>query len=149
EAGSTDTQLTVVVPNDPVNLPAGIYTVTVIVSNPGQPDHSSNAVALGLAPQFTNKMPMTVKRAKNGDATGNITCAPEVQPEQKVALLLGSREVQPTPPAAQTNKLSFVIPGATPGSYFVRLRVDGTDSLLVNHAKQPPEFDATQKVTIQ
>ena len=35
-----------------------------------------------------------------------------------------------------------------PGSYFVRLRADGVDSLLVNKAVTPPVFDSIQKVTV-
>jgi hypothetical protein len=148
KAGATDTQLKVVIPNDPVNWPAGIYTVTVVVSKAGQPDRTTNALAIGLSPQITNKMPLTVKRVR-GDATVNIVCSPEVRPEQQVALLLGSLEVSSPVRAAQTNKLSFPIPSATPGTYFVRLRVDGTDSLLVDRTATPPKFDATQKVSIQ
>jgi hypothetical protein len=147
-AGATDSLLSVVLPNDPTNWPAGIYTVTVIVSKRGQSDRSTNALPLGLSPQITSKMPMTVKRVK-GDATVTIVCSPEVRPEQQVALLLGSLEVSPAAIAVQTGKLSFLIPSATPGSYFVRLRVDGTDSLLVNRTVTPPQFDATQKVSIQ
>jgi hypothetical protein len=30
----------------------------------------------------------------------------------------------------------------------VRLRIDGVDTLLVNRAVDPPEFDESQKVTI-
>jgi hypothetical protein len=38
--------------------------------------------------------------------------------------------------------------GVTAGLYFVRLRVDGVDSILVNRALTPPEFDTTQEVTV-
>jgi hypothetical protein len=34
------------------------------------------------------------------------------------------------------------------GTYYVRLRVDGVDSFLINRSLNPPQFDATQKVTI-
>jgi hypothetical protein len=37
------------------------------------------------------------------------------------------------------------VPAAEP---LVRLRIEGVDSLLVNRAVDPPEFDDTQKVTI-
>jgi hypothetical protein len=148
QPGATDTQLSAVVPKDPVNWPAGIYSVTVIVSRAGEPDHSTNTLPIGLSPQITSKMPLTVKRVK-GDATVNVTCSPEVRPEQQVALLLGSFEISSPTRAAQTGKLSFLIPSAVPGNYIVRLRVDGVDSLLVNRATTPPQFDATQKVTIQ
>lgn len=148
QAGATDSELTVVLPNDPVNWPAGIYAVTVILSKAGQPDRSTNALPLGLSPQIKSNMPMNVNRV-GGDATVDLVCAPEVRPEQQVSLLLGSLEVRSEPRAVQTNKLSFVIPKATPGSYLVRLRVDGTDSLLIDRTKTPPQFDGTQEVSIQ
>jgi hypothetical protein len=146
--GATDTQLSVALPNDPVNWPAGVYTVAAIVSSKGQPDRTTNELPLGLAPQITSKMPLTVKRVK-GTVTLNITCSPEVRPEQRVAFLLGSREIPSAPRAAQTNKLSFVIAATAPGIYVVRLRVDGADSEVVNRGVTPPKFDATQEVTIQ
>jgi hypothetical protein len=92
-------------------------------------------------------MPMKVKRVK-GDATLNLTCTPDVLPEQRAALLLGSQEVISSDHPKQENQLTFIVAAATPGDYFVRLRVDGVDSLLVNRAVTPPLFDATQKVTI-
>jgi hypothetical protein len=34
------------------------------------------------------------------------------------------------------------------GEHWVRIRVDGADTLLVRRDVTPPEFDPTQKVTI-
>jgi hypothetical protein len=51
--------------------------------------------------------------------------------------------------SAQTGALTFIVTGAVPGDFWIRLRVDGVDSQLVNYATTPPTFDATQKVTIQ
>ena len=52
------------------------------------------------------------------------------------------------PPANPINTLTFSASGLTPGNYWVRLRVDGVDSLLVNRTTVPPTFDASQKVTV-
>lgn len=86
-----------------------------------------------------------------------------VQQEQRVNLLVGDREVpvvfpDPSPPPpvedlTPLQDLTFEIKDLDVrplpvGDYFVRLRVDGVDSLLVNRAVQPPQFDQSQKVTI-
>ena len=71
-----------------------------------------------------------------------------MRPEQRATLLLGSQEVIADPHAAQTNTLAFQAAGIAPGDYFVRLRVDGVDSLLVDKTVTPPVFDPAQKVTV-
>jgi hypothetical protein len=52
------------------------------------------------------------------------------------------------PFTSQTGTLTFQAPGVTAGDHFVRLRVDGVDSLLVDKSKTPPVFDPAQKVTV-
>lgn len=145
--GGTDTQITVKIPTDPVNWPAGLYTLSVVVSRKGEPDRATNELAFPLAPQITSAMPAKAKRNKN-DATLTLTCSPEVRPEQQVALLLGSVEAKPDPLATQSNSLSFTIRNAISGEYLVRLRVDGSDSLLVDRSGSQPKFNDTQKVKI-
>ncbi|WP_263352932.1 DUF4255 domain-containing protein [Acidicapsa acidisoli] len=155
---ATDTEITVLLrsdvqagapaPNDPAIWPAGAYMVSVVISNKGQIDQTSNAMPLALSPAITTKLPMKAKRAKNGVVTCSLTCSPEVRPEQRVALMVGSQEIQSSPVANQTSQLSFVITGVDPGTYFIRLRVDGVDSQLVDRTTAIPEFDASQKVTI-
>ncbi|SHJ56151.1 Protein of unknown function [Bradyrhizobium lablabi] len=149
DAGATDTQMTVKVPNDPANWPAGMYTVAAVVSGNGGPDRTSNEMPLAIAPRITSALPMTASRTTDGNAQLNLTCSPEVRPEQRVALLLGSREILAESFSAQTGDLTFIVAVAVPGDFWIRLRVDGVDSQLVNYATTPPTFDATQKVTIQ
>jgi hypothetical protein len=148
DAGATDTRMTVTVPNDPANWPAGIYAVAAVVSASGVPDRTSNEMPLAIAPRITSALPMTVSHTQ-GNAQLNLTCSPQVRPEQRVALLLGSREILAESLSAQTGDLTFIVTGAVPGDFWIRLRVDGVDSQLVNYATTPPTFDATQKVTIQ
>jgi Pvc16 N-terminal domain len=146
-AGGTDTQISVQVPKDPVNWPAGLYTIIAIVSRKGEPDRTTNGMALSIAPQITSPMPMKAKRSK-GDVSLSMTCAPQVRPDQRIALLLASQEVIADSFVAQTDQLSFTIRQAVPGEYLVRLRVDGVDSLLVDRSVTPPIFDKSQKVKI-
>src|SRR5262249_17883031 len=72
--GGSDTQITVKIPSDPAKWPAGLYTLAAVVSRKGEPDRSTNEMALLVAPQITSAMPMKVKRSK-GDATLNLTCS--------------------------------------------------------------------------
>jgi hypothetical protein len=147
QPGATDTQVAVQLPKDPVNWPAGMYTVSAVISNKGQPDRTTNDLPLALAPEITNA-PLRARRTKAGAVTIRVTCVPEVRPEQRVSLLLGSQEVPAPDRPAQTADLSFVVPAAVPGQYWIRLRVDGVDSQLVNRTTTPPAFDPKQKVVI-
>jgi hypothetical protein len=144
-ASGTANQVTATVPNDPANLPAGFYTIAVIVTKAGQPDRFTNEFALQIAPTISN---ITPKTAPAGNVTLNVTCAPEVQPAQRVSLLFGNLEILAQPFTAQTGTLVFQINSAATGDYFLRLRVDGVDSLLVDRTVTPPRFDPKQKVTI-
>lgn len=163
ETGNTDTRIQVTIPPDP-NLPAGFYSLVVQVIRPGELfSRTTNKVGFALAPEITSTLPMTVARANN-NARINITCRPDVRLAQRAALLLGDREVvadPPLPPALpppappptlppQSNTLSFNVLDAVPGEYFVRLRVDGVDSLVFDRSDEDalPTFDQTQKVTI-
>src|SRR5262249_22123103 len=96
-----------------------------------------------LAPAMT----ITPATAPAGSITYTVACRPDVRPQQRASLLLGSQEILAQPHVTQTATLTFAAIVATAGDYFVRLRVDGVDSLLVNRAVQRPVFDATQKVT--
>jgi hypothetical protein len=165
QAGNTATEIHVAIPNEPANLPAGFYSLAVEVIRPGELfSRTTNKVVFALAPEISSPMPMTVARVGN-DATINITCRPDVRLAQRAALLVGAREVladppplppalpPPAPPPAlppQSNTLSFKVSDAVPGEYFVRLRVDGVDSVVFDRSNEdaPPTFDQTQKVTI-
>lgn len=138
-------QVVLTVPNDPVNLPAGFYTVAVRVRTAGQPDRFTNEWPLQIAPVISTIAPGT---APAGDVTLTLTCSPEVRPEQRASLLFGDREILAQPHPTQTGTLTFRITAAGTGKYFVRLRVDGVDSVFIDRQAEPPSFDPTQKVTI-
>ena len=83
--------------------------------------------------------------------TLTVTCRPKVWKTQQVTLVVGERELAAEPIAAdKTSTLQFkdkatLLPS---GEYWLRLRVDGVESILVDRAKRPPAFDSSQKVTI-
>ncbi|GAC1347444.1 MAG: DUF4255 domain-containing protein [Ktedonobacteraceae bacterium] len=168
DTGATANEIQVTLPdNDQVNLSnpsnfaAGFYTVAVVFrsqDNAGKADPTgivvgeTNELALSLVPQIKTINPNT---APKGDVALNITCNPAVQVGQRVSLLFSGQEIlfAPQPPITlPTEQLTFVARSAAPGTYFLRLRVDGVDSLLVDPAVDPivtpPVFDPNMKVTI-
>jgi hypothetical protein len=147
-AGGTATEITVQLPDDPANWPAGFYTLAAVVSKAGEPDRTTNELPFALAPRILDITPNPAARDPSGDVTLTLTCSPQVRPEQRAALLLGDREILAQPHPAQTDTLTFLVTNAPTGEHFVRLRVDGVDSLLVDRTVTPPVFDETQKVTI-
>ncbi len=149
EPGNGDTTLGVTIPDDPANVPAGFYSLVVALTRPSETfSRTTNSLMFSLAPEMQG-LPISVARVA-GDATINLNCRPELRPEQRAVLLLGDREILAEAHATQTGSLTFVLTDAVPGEYFVRLRIDGVDSLLVNRADEdvPPTFDLTQRVTI-
>jgi hypothetical protein len=108
----------------------------------------TNQLPFSLAPAITSPLPLNAARDGNGNARIRLTCTPQVRPDQRASLLLGDREVLAAPHPNLTDTLDFVVTAAAPGEYWLRLRVDGVDSVLVDRSVTPPRFDPTQKVTI-
>jgi hypothetical protein len=128
----------------------GFYTVALVTRHDGLPTMASNELAVALAPQIG----VTPLNTSVG-ATLSITCKPRIAAGQRVLLLLGDRQVEAqtvTNPAdvTQPTTLAFVVPGLAAGTYVVRLRVDGVDSLPVIYSGTPslPAFDPSQQVTV-
>jgi Pvc16 N-terminal domain len=145
QAGGTATELSVIVPNQPAVWPVGLYSVSVVVKRPGGTyRRTTNELGLALAPRIT----ITPGSAPAGNITYTVSCAPQVWPDQRASLLLGDQEILGQPHATQTGTVMFVATAVVAGTYFIRLRVDGVDSVLVDRSVKPPVFDATQKVTV-
>lgn len=95
-----------------------------------------------------------------GDIAVEIECEPDVRKAQRVTLLFGVREVAVDSASwgtsQTTKKLKFKIKGAAAGTYPLRLRVDGTESIPFvwkNQSLQPNEpphlaFDEKQVITV-
>jgi hypothetical protein len=143
-AGGTSTQLKVTIPNAPAVWPAGFYTVAVMVQRPGETyRRSTNLLSFSIASAMT----FTPNNAAAGSVTFAVTTTPQMWPGQHISLLVSDQEIPSADVTAQTNSLSFTTI-LTTGTYYLRLRVDGVDSLLVNRSVTPPAFDSTQLVTI-
>jgi hypothetical protein len=151
QAGGTATALAVQIPNQPVDWPAGLYSVAVLMQRPGETiRRPTNELTLTLAPSIT----IAPASAPAGTVLYTVTVAPQVwaaqpgRPAQSASLMLGDNEFLAAAPPTKTGTLTFSATGLVAGDYWVRLRVDGVDSLLVDRTKTPPVFDPTQKVTV-
>ncbi|MCY1354847.1 hypothetical protein D9M68_327580 [compost metagenome] len=122
------------------DFPVGVYEASARLVRPGEAlPRDSNRLAFTLAPEITN-LPQNLPRDGNGDLLVNIEFTPELRPGQRATLLVGQREVAPQAFAAPTASLDFLIEDAEVGEHLVRLRIDGIDSPIVDHAQTPPRF---------
>lgn len=142
--GGDSGSVTVLIDNNPAKWLAGLYTVSLeIVENKGTPKEKvrvTNEAPFALAPGITSTFPINVAITGGKATIDHLTCIPEVRPEQRVALLLGDREVTAETIKVQTGTLKFIVADAKAGSYLVRLRVDGVDSQIVDRSKAVPVF---------
>jgi hypothetical protein len=157
---SDQTDVEITLPNDAsaqTDWVAGYYNVSIEVKRNADlvhPTRETNALSFSIAPRILTIVPTTAVAA-DGDFALTLTCSPEVRPEQRASLLFGGNEIPANAHASQTDTLTFQISpidANSVGEYYVRLRVDGVDSLLVKYAdigpNQPPVFDDNQKVSL-
>jgi hypothetical protein len=153
---SAETSIDVTLPDDlaaRAAWAAGTVTVSLVITRNADPvnkTRTTNELSFALAPKILSRSP-TTQALGAGDFTLTVTCSPEVRPAQKTTLLFGGVELAANAHPAQTGTLTFeVAPVASlgRGEHFIRLRVDGVDSLLIDYAATPIAFDGNQKVTI-
>jgi hypothetical protein len=141
-ASVTSTSLQFVVPNDAVNFPAGIYSLSVLFNNAtGSTQQSTASLPLAVAPVIhLAPPPVVVQSATTTQIT--IICNPNVRPSQSASLALGGTSVSAQPFDVSTNTLVFVFSPALPtGLTLARLVVDGSPSVVnVNWNANPPVF---------
>lgn len=153
EPGATEKEIKVKLTDDADLWVAGIYTVSVELA--GADDiRTTNELPLTLAPRIT-ALPAMAPPDGVGTSEIDVSFRPKFRPGQRAVLLIGDREASaeplPTPPTPPdpTDTLKFKVKKAPLGEHFVRLRIDGVDSLLVQRPEgQPPFFDPAQKVKI-
>ncbi|MGD2087592.1 MAG: DUF4255 domain-containing protein [Candidatus Aminicenantes bacterium] len=146
----TETKITVTIPNVPADWPAGFYKAAVFIIKAGEQDRTTNEIPFMLVPSIHHSTidiaPMAPPGGGNYRAT--ISFSPQVLPDQKASLLLGGREFPADSHSTQTDELTFLLTDVSPGEYYVRLRIDGVDSPLIDHSEEPPVFDENYKVMI-
>jgi hypothetical protein len=158
ETGASATRLGVRLPPDPpaealeaesslnpTNWPAGVYAVAAIVRRTGQPERTSNALPLLLAPRLRN---ISASAAGDGKSTIELTVSPPVHPNQRVRLLVGSVDAPPEPLGDEPTSTLQVTSEFPSGEQWLQLRVDEAESLLVDRSVVPPRFDPSQQVNI-
>jgi Pvc16 N-terminal domain len=129
--------------------PAGIYLVSVSLVRPDEADpRTSNVAAMLLAPEPQLGSAVLARDATTRNVTATLDVVPELRPAQDATLTLGgvSAPVEPHPAAAST--LTFELGDVPEGDQWVRLTVDGVESLLVDRDAEPPAFDPSQSVTV-
>jgi hypothetical protein len=129
--------------------PPGLYSVAVEVTEAGPPvrTRTSGSVPFRLASVLEGPLPLNAVIAL-GEANVDVSFSPEVRPAQRVSLLLGDRQIPSPPRAAKTGDITFTVTEAEPGEYFLRLRVDGVDSILIDVGAEPPAFLQDHKVVL-
>jgi hypothetical protein len=129
-------------------LPAGSVAVSALVTAADGGTLASNAVPLVLVPALTNTAPLAGELA-GGQVTIEVPCSPPVVAGQTVALVADDQIVAGTPGGAGSEprtSLSFTLQEFTAGSYVVRLRVDGQDSIPVVAGETG--FDPNQRLVL-
>lgn len=138
------TAVSFTVPNDPTNLPAGVYTVSALFTNTaGTTVQSTNSLVLAVAPTVVmSGTPPAITNSAAGTAV-TLHCTPQAQPHQLVFVAIGGISVPAAAFTSATSTLNFLFPapGLATGSYMIRLQVDGVDSVVTwSETPAPPHF---------
>jgi hypothetical protein len=145
-ADRDDLRVQFTVPNDPANLPAGLYRLAVRVNPTGKRDEAraSNELPLLVAARITTPLPGNFPA---GLVTLDVT--PEVRPGQLVELIVGSTARPAQAITANASQLDFDLAGIQPGLYPVRLRVDNVEGVFIDASdKKRPKFDSQRTINI-
>ena len=142
---ATNQRITFNMPVDTTTWRSGVYQLSLIMDDEDGDAIESNRVSLTIAPQFSG-----FNAARNGDdsVTVDLTVSPEVHDNQTVSLILGQVQQFSEDFDDQTGNVSFEFPVLPAGDYWVRIRVDGIDSVLINRGVAPPSFHANQEVAV-
>jgi len=147
-AGGADRVVRVRLPDDPDALPAGLYAASATILEPDGDVRTTNEIPLAVAPELVTIAPTPAPRDGTGAVTLTATVRPNVLSAQAASLLLGAREARAQTHASPTGTLTFIVRQAPPGQHWLRLRIDGIDSPLVDRTVEPPVFDPSQRITI-
>ena len=155
------TEVVFTLPNDaPAQsaLVAGQLGVTVRFTPGGEPNpRETNAIPLILAPvpviAADAPLGLPAATATRGGVPPAVTVTmrarPEVRPSQPATLVLDTTSATAQVRNDPTDPLVFVFPNSVPaGPRWVRLRVDGADSILLDRSGPEPVFDPTQRITV-
>jgi hypothetical protein len=152
---------TLALPNDAAaqaNFAAGLWQLSVRLTPPGDPHpRETNGIGLPIAadpvigadaglglPAVT-----VVRGGVPPQVTVTIHSRPRVRIGQRATLSLDGVTAEANPRTLAADPLVFVFPNTIPaGNRWVRLRVDGVDSPLVQRSGPAPVFDPTQQLAV-
>ena len=120
------THVKVAIPNAAADWPAGLYSISLLVTRPGMAKWTTNEVAFGLAPQITRSPATHANDGSPFEVT--LTVTPEVREAQHTIVLYGADQITPT--SITATEIKFDAPPVE-GKHLVRLRVDGVDSIPI------------------
>jgi hypothetical protein len=129
--------------------PAGVYTVTVSLVRPGETKpRESSVAAMLLAPEPVLPPASIARDPGTQRVTVTLDVRPQVRPAQEARLALGGDAALADAITAPASTLTFHLDAVPPGAQWVRLTVDGVESLLVDRLTDPPSFDPSQSVAV-
>lgn len=109
----------------------------------------TNAIPLVIAPAPVLPTSAAHDPSPSDPIKVTVAASPRVRPEQHAILMLDGAQAVAAPRALATDPLVFTFPASLPtGTYWARLRVDGTESILIDRKKTVPIFDDSQKITV-
>ncbi|HEU0202079.1 MAG TPA: DUF4255 domain-containing protein [Burkholderiaceae bacterium] len=158
---ATGTQLTFTLPNNAgaqSTFAAGQWSLTVRFTPSGEANpRETNAVPLLLAPSpviaADAGLGLPAVGIVRGGAPARVTVTvhtrPQVRLEQRATVMLDTLEATARPRANASDPLVAEFPDTVAaGTHWLRLRVDGTDSVLLDRSGAVPVFDVAQQVTV-
>jgi hypothetical protein len=131
--------------------PAGVYSLSLLITRPNMPQWTTNEVPFALAPSITVSPKTNTNPGSDFEVT--IEATPQIREEQPVVAIWDDRQTAPksvnTPANADAvTTVVFDAPGDL-GLHRVRLRVDGIDSIPIENVDELPAFDADQSVEVK
>lgn len=155
------TELTFTLPNDgpaQSDFAPGTWSLKVRFTPAGETrPRETNAIPLVIAPApvigADAALGLPGANVARGGIPPRVTVTihsrPRVRPEQRAELVLDSKEAVAQPRLDATDPLVFDFPDSLgAGQPWLRLRVDGSESLLIDRSGPAPVFDPSQKVAV-
>jgi len=147
-SATSATGFTVTLPDSPASWPAGLYQTWATVVDASGNSRDTNAMPLQIAPRIYDVQPPSpITRAADGSAQLSVYISPPVRPQQRASVLVGSAEFKPDPTLSSPFELVCKVI-VDPGTYKLRVRVDGVDSFIIDYAATPPAYASDPKLTV-
>lgn len=155
------TEITFVLPAgaaEQAAVPPGLWSLSLRFTPTGEANpRDTNSIPLVIAPEpvitadaaLALPAASVVRAGAPPQVTVTLHSRPQVRLEQRATLMLGGTEAVARPRAAVTAPLVFDLPNSVAaGNQWVRLRVDGIDSVLLDRSGAAPVFDASQQIGV-